>query len=372
MDNMVRRPIIYKKVSDLPRNTFMIDTLESSAKELFFIDNQKTEKITDEIQPAFDRFFEKKKEESIWIYYPWLKKAVNILPEQDYFRLRTNRNKNIILEEEQEVYRNAKVGIAGLSVGSSILSALVISGGPKILKIADFDKIETSNLNRIRANITDIGLNKTEVAARQTWELDPFAELYIWDRGLNKDNMEEFLVSSPRLDVFVDEMDSIDLKVLARIICRRNKIPVVMATDNGDGIILDVERFDKDNNSPLFHGRINDDDLKNIINQKTRTKKEWINLAMRIIGPELMTERHQESILEIGNTLRRPPQLGAAASIAGAATSLAIRLIVNGKDLPAGRYVVSLEKSLILRYNMKREQTARLNKTESFKKTMGI
>jgi len=60
----------------------------------------------------------------------------------------------------------------------------------------------------------------------------------LWRRGVQRDDLEEFIEGSPRLDVFVDEMDNIELKVAARVACKKARVPVVMATDNGDGIIV--------------------------------------------------------------------------------------------------------------------------------------
>ncbi len=40
--------------------------------------------------------------------------------------------------------------------------------------MADFDKIELSNLNRVPVGVFDIGLNKAMIAARRIAELDPY------------------------------------------------------------------------------------------------------------------------------------------------------------------------------------------------------
>jgi len=69
--------------------------------------------------------------------------------------LRTARNKNFITAAEQKRYRNLKIGIMGMSVGSNVIWPLVASGGPKFLRIADADTIEISNLNRMLAPILE-------------------------------------------------------------------------------------------------------------------------------------------------------------------------------------------------------------------------
>jgi len=108
-------------------------------------------------------------------------------------------------------------------VGSSILQALVRAGGAKNLKIADHDNLETTNLNRIQASLLGLGKNKTEIAAQSVFELDPFANLSIFPKGLNGANLKKFLLTKPKLDVFIDSMDSFPMKIRARQLCKKFK-----------------------------------------------------------------------------------------------------------------------------------------------------
>jgi len=365
MDN---KPQIFYRREDVPSGAKLVEAFDSSCRELFYIEHPQYKKNMTEAKDPLDDFLKNHGIKDTWVYFSWSNTAVHSLPEDIYLKLRTSRNRNIIKEEEQKKYRDIKVGIAGLSVGSGVVSSLVISGGPKTLKIADFDIVEVSNLNRIRANIMDVGLNKTDVAARQIWELDPFADLHLWDKGLNKDNLEEFLLENPRLDVFVDEMDSIDLKILTRIICRRNKIPVVMATDNGDGIILDIERYDEEPERPLFHGLVGDIKPEDVTNLDF---KKWIQLATKIVGPEYLTERMQESLLDIGKHIAAVPQLGTSAQVAGSSTAYVIRRIANNQEIPSGRYTISLEERLIPGYSGKEQTEVRKEKTKQFQERFG-
>lgn len=341
------KPTILASDKNIPAGAAIIDAFENSLKELFFIRNPQYRKGMSEVEKPLAGFIADFKGKEIWIHYPWRNIAVKCIPEEPYFELRTARNRNIITKEEQENYRRISAGIAGLSVGSGVLDALVVSGGPKALKIADFDVVEASNLNRIKAKLTDVGENKIEVAARGVWELDPFADLCLYDSGVNAGNLEEFIIGSPKLNIFIDEMDSIDIKIAARLICKKAGIPVLMATDNGDAVILDVERFDLEPERQLFHGLIGD-----IKPEEARKLplKEWIKLAGRMIGPEYLPKRMQESVLEIGKTIAGVPQLGATAMMAGSAISFAVRRISNEQEMPSGRYVISLEEKLIPKY----------------------
>src|SRR3989344_8655630 len=343
------KPIFFINKDEAPKDAVFIDALPGALEE------------------AKRNFFEvSQQEKGICVYYPWRNMNIHIPSEALYFKLRTSRNRNIIAEEEQKRYRNAAIGIAGLSVGSAVYSALVATGGPKIIKLADFDVIEITNLNRMRACLPDIGANKIEVAARNIWELDPFSELYLYENGVTRENIEKFILGGagePKLDIFIDEMDSLDLKAISRIIARQNKIPVLMATDNGDSIILDIERYDLEPDRPIFHGllgNIQTDDLKNL------DKKEWLKLATKIVDPNYLTERMQYSLLEIGRTTGGVPQLGSTASLAGAAIAYVVRRIANGQDAPSGRYTLSLEEKFIPDYTSLENIEKRKKKTEEF------
>lgn len=342
----LEKPKVFGSREEAPADAGVIDAFSGALEELFFIEHPNLKKAMPEAKAPLDDFLKNNGIKGIWIYFPWKNAVVRTLPEELYFKLRTARNRHIIREEEQKNYRAAKAGIAGLSVGSGVFSALVISGGPKTMKIADFDVIEVTNLNRIRANLLDVGQNKTEVAAKQIWELDPFADLYLYDKGLNRENLEEFILGgagSPRLDIFIDEMDSLDLKVLARLVCKKNKVPTLMATDNGDGIILDIERFDLEPERPIFHGLVGEmkaQDLQNL------DFKKWLELATKIVGPTYLTERMKESLPEIGKSIAGVPQLGSTAALSGAAVSLVARRLANGYPTPSGRYLFDMEEKM--------------------------
>lgn len=348
----IQSPRFFKDFSEIPKNAEIINALDSGVRELFFINNPQFKKEMPVAKGPLQEFLASQKMEGIWIYFPWSNKAVNCLPEDLYYKLRTARNRNIINEVEQEKYRNITVGIAGLSVGSAVLSALVMSGGPKRLRIADFDTIEISNLNRINAKITDLGSNKAEIAARNIWELDPFTEISIWNSGISKDNIEQFISEPTNLDIFIDEMDSIDLKIISRLICKRLKIPVLMATDNGDGVILDVERFDLEPRREIFHGLVKNDIDENSPESFAKLDfRQWLKLATKIVSPDFLTDNMRESILAIGKTISAVPQLGTSATMAGSAIAFVVRRIANREEVPSGRYTLSLEECFVPRYN---------------------
>src|SRR3989344_1527654 len=111
-----------------------------------------------------------------WIYYPWSGILVHTVNEDEYYLLRTNRNRNLITQEEQEKVHNFPLGIAGLSVGSNVALAAAYMGMGKTMKLAEYDTIETTNLNRIRARIDEIGMSKMDSTCRRLYEVDPYIQ----------------------------------------------------------------------------------------------------------------------------------------------------------------------------------------------------
>ena len=115
------------------------------------------------------------REPGVWSYFPWLDVALRTLEPEALFELRTNRNRNLVTTAEQAVLRRAHVAIAGLSVGSNVLSAFVRHGIGSTFSLADHDELATTNLNRTQGSLLDVGVPKCQLAARALWELDPFA-----------------------------------------------------------------------------------------------------------------------------------------------------------------------------------------------------
>ena len=131
-------------------------------------------------------------EQGNWVYYPWLFTLVHILEEQEFFTVRTARNRNLITTEEQNIFYNAKIGIAGLSVGNSVALAIALQGGAKHLKLADFDRLALSNTNRIRVGIESLGQLKCEITAKQIYTINPYAQVEIFTSGLTPENIGNF------------------------------------------------------------------------------------------------------------------------------------------------------------------------------------
>ncbi|MET4046947.1 MULTISPECIES: Rv1355c family protein [unclassified Rhodococcus (in: high G+C Gram-positive bacteria)] len=273
-----------------------------------------------------------------WIYYPWRRTVVATLGPVGFRRLRLDRNRNKITAEEQERLATLTIGIVGLSVGHAIAYSLALDGVCGALRLADFDKLELSNLNRIPATLLDLGLGKPVVAARRIAELDPYLPVSIDDRGVTAESADSFLDG---LDLLVEECDSLDVKVLVREKAREHRVPVIMETS--DRGLLDVERFDLEPDRPLFHGLLGDIDSKSLENLSTHDKVPYV---LAILGAGDLSARMAASMIEVDRTTTTWPQLGSEVALGGATVAGAVRRFGLGQRLESGRVRIHIDDHL--------------------------
>jgi molybdopterin/thiamine biosynthesis adenylyltransferase/nitroreductase len=269
----------------------------------------------------------------IWVYYPWSARLVHVLDEAEFVELRTNRNRYKITSAEQDRLSKKRIGVVGLSVGQSAAAVLALERSFGELRLADFDTVDLSNLNRIRAGVHALGSSKVHLTAREVAEIDPFLKLELFPQGISAENVEAFLLEGGKLDVVIEECDSLDVKVLIRQHARQLRIPVVM--DTSDRSMLDIERFDLEPNRPLFHGLAGDLDTGAL---SGLTTEEKIPYVLRILGVDTISPRLRSSMLEVGSSLVTWPQLGSAVSLGGAAAADAARRVLLGNDRGSGRF----------------------------------
>jgi len=284
-----------------------------------------------------------------WVYYPWLNQAVHFPPKEKLRALRTSRNRNLVTSEEQADLYEATILIIGMSVGSNIVEALVSQGIGGKLVLVDMDSIEPSNLNRIRSPYHQVGLHKVEAISRKVWEIDPFITIVGHRQGLSEQNIDEILGQN-QPDIIVDEMDELRMKILLRETAKQLKLPVVMAADDGDNALLDIERYDLDAELKPFNGRIPERVLEQIKNQSISRPKLGMMIGKYFVGAENIPLRMYQSLGEVGKTLPSWPQLGGAATLSGVSIAYIVKKILLGHKLQTGRVLVSLDEKLDLEH----------------------
>ena len=326
-----------KQAEELRANNphiFYVDAFPRQIRELFFIDNTTfigTDKAAVFASQDFSAYVQSKEDEHVHVYYPWNYHLVKTVTARDYFRLKTNRNQDLITADEQKKLADFRVAVLGMSVGSNIAFILTQAGISRNITLADFDELDTTNLNRIFAGVHQIGLNKTIVAAQHIYEDNPFAEVIALQDGINEENLNS-LLSQKKIDCIVEEIDDIPFKIKTRLLAREYRIPVVMITDNGDGVVLHVERYD------LGHEKIFGKDTKyfgNALSGEPLNRQRAGKIIMEdiVCGAARVDPKMLASVQRVfKKELVSWSQLGSAAMLGGVMATYAIKQIVLGSD----------------------------------------
>lgn len=367
-----------KKLHDLLNTTkdiSIIDTYDTQLKELFVLNNPWLHLNHEQRDKEFEQYrnhhYQDKEEwkAGVWVYLPWRNVLIHTLEDDGYQQVRTARNRNLITPEEQKKFYNSVIGIAGQSVGNSVTLSIVQTGGGKHMRLADPDTLELTNLNRIRGSIAEITNYKVYMAARQIYELDPYAKLDLFTDGLTEENIEKFFDGPPKLDIVIDEIDQLGMKIRIRQEAKKRGIPVVMAADNGESGVLDVERYDLDPNIPLFHGRAGDDIADRVLGKQPPLPIIGKIIGEELIGFDILERRVQESLLEIGKSIPTWPQLGSAALLNGALVAATVRRIVTGQSVTDNRVNASVLSWLVPGYDSSEQVEQRKRETLDFAET---
>lgn len=322
------------------------DLFEGQLKELFEISNPHL---------IYQQDFKKRQTEYVnkrlamgslgnWIFFPWSGELTHILDETEYSQLRTNRNKNLINDQEQKILSKFPVAITGMSVGSHIASALAYSSIAGSLKLADFDILSTTNLNRVKARITDVYKPKIDIIAEQLYGVNPYITLQLYPQGVREDNLEDFFTKGFRPRLIVELIDDFKMKIRLRIEARRRQVPLLMFTNLGDSILVDIERYDLTPNLELFNGLVGpaiEEILKNPITEDL--KKE---LAVKLVGANHVPTRALETLQEINKTLVGRPQLYSTVTAMSGVAAFIIKKIALGENVQSGRKFVPLDTFL--------------------------
>ncbi|MFE3027662.1 Rv1355c family protein [Nocardia tengchongensis] len=273
----------------------------------------------------------------VWVYYPWSGHLVHILDEPEFIEVRTAANRNKITPQEQARFADKTVGVLGLSVGNSIALTMALERTFGTIKLADFDELDISNLNRLRATVADLGVNKAELAARQIAELDPYLTVMVYEDGVDDLSIDAFFDDAPGLDLLVEECDMPFVKILAREHARTRGIPVL--TEASDRGLLEIERFDLDPAYPLLGGLLGE--LSTELLEDADRDMQLAAMAT-MIGIDTISDRSAISAIELDTTLTTWPQLGSEVNHGGAVVASAARAIFLGHEVPSGRRHVDI------------------------------
>ena len=314
------------------------DTIESQLKDLVKLENPSRVLTDAEYGELIDRKLngQSMHEYGVWVYYPWRNLLVHMLDEEEFVKVRTIRNIYKISPDEVEVLKNKKIGVVGLSVGQAAVMSLIMERLCGEIRIADFDTLDLSNLNRIRTGVLHLGLKKTEIVKREIAEIDPFIKVVVFDEGIQQANLEAFLSEGGDLDIVVEECDSPEVKMMIRLECRRKGIPVIMETS--DRGLLDIERFDLDRDYPILHGLVEERFLQN----RPLSQEEKMELLFQCFDASKASEGMSKSIGELGKTITTWPQLASDVTLGGAVVAMTTRMIFLTNKIKSSRVYVDV------------------------------
>ncbi len=131
--------------------------------------------------------------------------------------------------------KQAKVIIFGVGgVGGYVAEALARSGIYNI-SLVDKDTVSESNINRqIIATYKTIGRNKTEVMKDRILDINPEANVEVFNCFYLPDNKEEFDFS--KYDYVIDAVDTVTAKIDIVVECDKLGIPVISSMGAGNKI----------------------------------------------------------------------------------------------------------------------------------------
>ncbi|WP_439556546.1 Rv1355c family protein [Dyadobacter sp.] len=331
----------YRSFRNEYKNAVVLDLYAAQAKELIKVQNPRSRLTGEQLDARYNELTAGRNPdlEGCWLYYPWSNRLLHIVDEADFITLRTTRNQYKITAQEQASLSQRKIGIIGLSVGHAVALTLATERLFGKLKLADFDTLELSNLNRIRTGIHHIGLNKSIITAREIAEIDPFLEVECYTEGITPENLHHFLTQGGNLDLLIDECDDLEVKIKCRQAAKALQIPVIMETS--DRGMLDVERFDLEPGRHILHGMLSDippERLENI------PLADRLGFVMRIIDVKNTSRRGRASLLEMGQSISTWPQLASAVTLGGGVVTDVTRRILLGHFTESGRFYVDLEQ----------------------------
>lgn len=179
-----------------------------------------------------------------------------------------NRLEALIGKDNLNKVRNLNILLVGIGgVGGYTFESLVRSGVNNIT-IVDYDRIDSSNLNRqITTNSSNIGLLKTDEAKKRGLLINKDINITTKNIFLDKESLKEIDLNS--YDYVVDACDSVSTKVLLINECLTNNIKIISSMGTAkkmDASKLKITTLDKTSYDKLAKK------LRSLIDKKIQKK----------------------------------------------------------------------------------------------------
>ncbi len=322
----------------------LCDIYEKQVGEYFDILNPQGHHTEDDNKRRQEYIFQHTSDQGTrgsWVYFPWSGRLVHMIGRDAYYALRTNRNRDLITTEEYMILSGKRVGIVGLSIGSTIARIIAMTGAAGAMTLAEYDTLDSTNMNRLFGRVDQVGTPKAEILAQQLYEFDPYLNLEFCETQLTPESARQISQQQDAPHIWIDAMDDISMKIELRRVAKAARTPVVMVTSLGDNVLVDIERFDLEPERPLFHGTL--DDVVEEVNATEISEEKKHEYAIRIVGQDVVPKRAIESVKKIGSELVGRPQLMSTVSVAAGVAATVVRDIFLGNIQKSGRILIRVE-----------------------------
>ena len=208
-----------------------------------------------------------------------------------------SRQMSIVTRSEQERFKDGKITVIGCGgIGGETLARMGIGE----LVLVDKDAFDLSNLNRqTLASISDLGLDKSAVAAEKVRLINPYVKVTTFNEHINQTNIGKVIGDS---NIVIDALDN----VLTRVI---------------------VSRKAKEMNIPYIHGAIHGTrgQITVFLPNSDKTYEELFNL------PSIGKELNDKTIDALKNvTSGVPPVIGPTPNLIGCLEAFEAYKILTG------------------------------------------
>ena len=123
------------------------------------------------------------------------------------------RTIQLIGEEGFAALQRTRVILFGVGGVGGWCAETLLRTGIGHLTLVDFDKVDTTNLNRqLVATASNIGQNKVQEMQKRLLEICPEADVQIIDRQYNSETADSFDLT--QYDIVIDAIDMVDCKAL--------------------------------------------------------------------------------------------------------------------------------------------------------------
>jgi len=315
---------------------------------------------SDRFEPDYGTYVFDPREEALYLVAPRIWHRLALVTSNS--KLLVDPAGELSWAEIRERLEGAVIGVAGVSVGGNVLEGWLREARPQQVKLADPDWVELTNFNRgermtlrhlaqSRAarfdprNPYDIPrISKAAYMAHESSLVDPYVDFYVYDQGITRSNLDRFIGGGdgePKLDILVEEMDDLDLKVLVRQAARRHGVDVLMMSDFGHRAHMMWNPFRADPQATIGHTVPDDQLLAALAATKTGDRSKLPEFIDALCGMDSMGGPFTAWLDGVGEQPTGSlPQSGATAMASGAIGGKELALHVLGHAPPRGNRAI--------------------------------